>query len=260
MEKLIHNIGNTAISFTKKTGEVILHFYSSFINIRPFRFKELLLQIEFVGNKSILIICITGLFTGFVFAYQTWLGLNLFDIENIIGTVSALSTFREIGPVMTGIILSARAGGAIAARLGTMVVTDQVDAIEVMGISSKNYLIAPRILASIIATPLLTVVFSIFAMLGCYILAVKLNNLDEAVFWSKTLMWLGPRDIIEGLIKASVFGLLFSVICTYIGMNTKKGAAGVGEATNNSIVTSIVCIIVADYFITRIIGLFWGFI
>ena len=179
MGKLIHNIGNLTINFTKNIGEVILHFYIALINIKPFRYRELLLHIEFVGSRSLLIIFITGLFTGFVFAYQTWLGLNLFDIENIIGTVSALSIFREIGPVMTGIILSARAGGAMAARLGTMVVTDQIDAIEVMGISSKNYLVTPRILASIIATPLLAVVFSLSAMFGCYILAVKINNLEE---------------------------------------------------------------------------------
>ncbi len=260
MVRLIYNIGCIVIGYVQKLGQVFLYLYNSLINIKPFRFNELVKQIEFVGNRSILIIVITGLFTGFVFAYQTWLGLSLFDVESIVGTVSALSTFREIGPVMTGIILSARAGGAMAARLGTMVVTDQIDAIEVMGISSKNYLVTPRILAGIIATPMMTVVFSLSAMFGCYILAVKFNNLDGAIFWNKTFMWLGARDIVEGLIKANVFGLIFSTICTYVGMNTKGGAAGVGESTNIGIVISMVCIIITDYFITKIIGIFWGFI
>ena len=258
--KLIYNLGQSIISYVQKFGDVALHLYLSFYNIRPFRFKQLAEHIEFVGNKSFFIIFLTGISTGFVISHQAWLGLSFFDAESIIGTVSSISIFREVSPVMTGIILSARAGGAMSARLGAMVVSDEISAIEVMGLNSKNYLVTPRILASIISAPLLSAIFSLSAIVGCYILAAKINQLDQAIFWNKTLFWLNPRDIIEGIVKSSIFGLLFATICTYTGLNTKSGAKGVGDSTNQGIVASIVCIIVSDFFISKFIAIFWDFI
>lgn len=225
---------------------------------RPYRFGELLQHIEFVGNKSLVIIFLTGLFTGLVFAFQAWVGLSIVNADNMIGPMTGLAVTRELGPVLTGLIISARAGGAMAARLGTMRVTEQIDALEVMGVDAKNYLVAPRILASLIATPLLCAVFDIVAMGGGYILVDLILDLDPAIFIEKTKFYVDPRDINEGLFKASVFGLVFSTICTYKGFNTKGGARGVGDATNHGVVASMVSIIILDYFLTKIMNMVLG--
>lgn len=225
---------------------------------RPYRFAEIFQQIEFVGNKSLLIIFLTGLFTGLVFAFQAWVGLSIVNADNLIGPMTGLAVTRELGPVLTGLIISARAGGAMAARLGTMRVTEQIDALEVMGVDAKNYLVAPRILASFISTPLLCAFFDFVALIGGYCLAVFILNLDAAIFLEKTRFFVDPRDINEGLIKASVFGIFFSTICTYKGYNTKGGAKGVGDATNHGVVVSMVSIIILDYFLTKLMTMVLG--
>ncbi len=255
IQEPIEKIGKSTIGIISSFGEVVVFSLEAmkWWFRPPHRFSEVVKHLEFVGNRSISIICLTGLFTGLVFAFQAWIGLKIVNAENLVGPTSALGIFRELGPVLTGLIISARAGGAMAARLGTMRVTEQIDALEVMGVNPKNYLIAPRILASVIATPLLTAVFDFMAMLGTYILCIHVVGLDEAIFWNKTQFWLDPKDINEGLIKAAVFGLFFSSICTFKGYHTKGGAAGVGEATNRGVVSSMVSIIVVDYFITKIV-------
>ena len=257
----MENFKKTFFYETIKTfGGVFLHLYDTAKNLKPFRFKELIKQIEFVGNKSIFIISITGLFVGFAFSYQTWLGLGLFDMKNIVGTIVALGIFRDLGPVMTGIILSARAGGAMSAKLGAMVISNQTDVLEIMGVSKTNYLVQPRILASTLTAPILTIVFNVFAMISCYILAVLINNLDQTIFFEKTLMWLSHRDVFESLLKSSIFGFEFSLICTFYGLKTGKNSLELGHATSSAIVSSIICIIVSDYFISKIFGVFWGFL
>ncbi len=218
---------------------------------RPFRFAEYVRQIEFVGNQSIFIICLTGLFTGMVFAFQAWIGFSMVNAENLIGATTALAITRELGPVLTGLIISARAGGAMAARLGTMRVTEQVDALEVMGIHPKQFLISPRIVAAVIATPLLVAVFDFVALMGAHYFGVHVLQLDEAVFWDKISLWVNPKDIVEGLLKGAIFGFIFSSVCCFRGYIAEGGAKGVGDATNRGVVSSMVSIIVADFFITK---------
>ncbi len=222
----------------------------------PFRYMEILRQIEFVGNQSIFIICLTGVFTGMVFAFQAWVGFSMVNAENLIGATTALAITRELGPVMTGMIISARAGGAMAARLGTMRVTEQIDALEVMGVHPIQYLVSPRIIAAVIATPLLVAIFDFVAMIGAHFFSIRILELDEAIFWDKVNFWINPRDINEGLIKGAVFGLLFAVVCCYRGFTTEGGAKGVGDATNRGVVASMVSIIVVDFFLTKIIRVF----
>jgi phospholipid/cholesterol/gamma-HCH transport system permease protein len=137
-------------------------------------------------------------------------------------------------------------------------VTEQIDALEVMGVDAKNYLVAPRILASLISTPLLCAFFDFVALIGGYILAVYILKLDSAVFLEKTRVFVDPRDINEGLFKATVFGVFFSTICCYKGFNTKGGAKGVGDATNHGVVSSMVSIIIFDYFLTKIMTMILG--
>lgn len=222
----------------------------------PFRLGEILKQIEFVGNQSIIIICLTGVFTGMVFAFQAWVGFSMVNAENLIGATTALAITRELGPVMTGMIISARAGGAMAARLGTMRVTEQIDALEVMGVHPIQYLVTPRLIAATFATPLLVAIFDFVAMIGAWFFSVKMLELDEAIFWDKINFWINPRDIAEGLVKGAVFGFLFAVLCCYRGFNTEGGAKGVGDATNRGVVASMVSIIVVDFFLTKVVRVF----
>jgi len=168
-----------------------------------------------------------------------------------------LGISRELGPVLTGLIVAARAGGAMAARLGTMRVSEQIDALEVMGINPRQYLIAPRILAAVITMPLLCGVFDFIAMVGAHVLCIHMLGIDQAIFWDKIQVWINPRDINEGLIKAAVFGMTFATICTHMGFTAKGGAKGVGEATNRGVVNSMVLIIILNFFMTNLIRLFY---
>lgn len=225
--------------------------------VRPFRWTELFTHMEFIGNKSVMIICLSGLFTGMALAYQIYLGFKLVNASSLVGPTVGLGITRELGPVLTGLIVSARAGGAMAARLGTMRVTEQIDALEVMGVNPVQYLVSPRILAAVIVMPLLTAVFDFVAMAGCWLIVTKLLGLDEAQFWERTSLWLEPYHIYEGLFKAAIFGFFFAVICTHRGYNTKGGAAGVGSSTNRGVVLSMVMIIVLDFFVTNLINMFY---
>lgn len=225
--------------------------------VYPFRFQELVSHMEFVGNKSVLIILLSGLFTGLALAYQIYLGFKLVNATSLVGPTVALGISRELGPVLTGLIVSARAGGAMAARLGTMRVTEQIDALEVMGVNPIQYLVSPRVLAAFLVMPLLCGIFDFVAMLGAYWICIGLFDIDEAQFWERTTLLLEPYHINEGLFKAAIFGLFFAVICTHRGFNTKGGAEGVGSSTNRGVVTSMVMIIVLDFFITNLINVFY---
>lgn len=253
------SISKTVTDFFTATGLIVIFFYESSCLIfkKPYRFEEIIKHMEFIGNKSILIILLTGAFTGMAMAFQIYLGFNLVNATNLVGPTVALGITRELGPVLTGLIVAARAGGAMAARLGTMRVNEQIDALEVMGIDPKQYLVAPRILAAFISMPLLCGVFDFIAMAGSYFLCVQVLGLDEAIFWDKISVWLNPRDINEGLIKAAIFGLTFSAICTYRGFYTTGGAKGVGESTNGGVVNSMVLIIIINFFATNIIRFYY---
>ena len=145
----------------------------------------------------------------------------------------------------------------MAARLGTMRVTEQIDALEVMGVDPVQYLVSPRILAAVLVMPLLTGIFDFVAMTGCWLISIHLLELDEAQFWDRTAAWLEPNHIYEGLFKAAVFGLFFAIICTHRGYTTKGGAAGVGSSTNRGVVLSMVMIIILDFFVTNLINVFY---
>ena len=244
-----------------ETGELARFGWQSFAMLfkRPHRWSELFIHMEFIGNKSIQIICLSGLFTGLALAYQIYLGFKIVNATSLVGPTVALGIFRELGPVLTGLIVGARAGGAMAARLGTMRVTEQIDALEVMGVNPMQYLVSPRLLAAVIVMPLLTAIFDFVAMFGCWLICIKLLEIDEAQFWYRIQGWIKPFHIFEGLFKAAVFGLFFAVICSNRGYKTEGGAEGVGTATNKGVVLSMVMIIVLDFFLTNLIDVFYKF-
>lgn len=242
------------------TGEVVrfaTYSIRAFFT-RPWRFDELLSHMEFIGNKSVFIIALTGFFTGAALSYQIYLGFKLVNATSLVGPTVALGITRELGPVLTGLIVAARAGGAMAARLGTMRVSEQIDALEVMGVEPRQYLVAPRIVASVLTMPLLTGIFDFVAMFGSWLLCIQVLEMDEAAFFDRTQLWLEPSHINEGLFKAAVFGLFFAIVCTHRGFTTKGGAAGVGNSTNRGVVLSMVLIIVSDFFLTSMITFFYA--
>jgi phospholipid/cholesterol/gamma-HCH transport system permease protein len=264
LQKLIHGIGSLFLNLTRdfvsEAGRIVIFFTESvrLIFSRPSRFPEIIRHMEFIGNQSVLIICLTGFFTGLALSFQIYLGFKMFNAVNMVGPVVALGITRELGPVLTGLIVAARAGGAMAARLGTMRVNEQIDALDVMGVNTKQYLISPRLIAAVLCMPLLVAVFDFIAMMGSWLLCVKLVELDEAVFWQKIADLIEVKHINEGLFKGAIFGIYFAVICTYRGFNTSGGAKGVGDATNQGVVQSMVGIIILDYFATNLIRIFYS--
>ena len=172
----------------------------------PLRMKLIIDQLYFIGNKSVFIILLSGGFTGMVLAYQTYFGFKLINIDSLVGPVVALSMARELAPVLAGLIVSGRAGGAMAAQIGTMKVTEQIDALEVMGINSFQYLAVPRIVAGTIALPLLSILFLLIGNLGGWFVGTKALMIDESLFFAKLSDFMFMADIYQGLIKATFFG------------------------------------------------------
>jgi phospholipid/cholesterol/gamma-HCH transport system permease protein len=245
--------------FVQEVGLITVYAIQSIklLFAKPYRYGEILKHMEFIGNQSVGIITLTSIFTGLALSFQVYLGFKLVNAVDLVGPTVALGISRELGPVLTGLIVSARAGGAMAARLGTMRVNEQMDALDVMGINTKQYLIAPRIIAAVICMPMLTALFDFMAMFGSWFLCTKLVGLDHAVFMSKIRDTVEIHHINEGLIKSAIFGLMFAIICTYRGYNTTGGAKGVGEATNKGVVSSMVSIIIIDYFLMNIIRVYY---
>lgn len=253
-EQIVQNVS----TFFFEAGRTVL-FFSESIKLlfsKPSRFKDLLIHMEFVGNQSVLIILLTGAFTGLALSYQIYIGFNLVNATNLVGPTVALGIFKELAPVLTGLIVAARAGGAMAAQLGTMRVSEQIDALEVMGVNPLQYLVAPRLMAAILTMPLLCGVFDAVAIYSAQLLCVNVLGLDSAIFWDKIQMWTDTDAINEGLIKAGIFGMTFSAICTKTGFYTKGGAKGVGDATNKGVVYSMVMIIVLNFFTSNLIRLY----
>jgi phospholipid/cholesterol/gamma-HCH transport system permease protein len=219
---------------------------------RPFKLDTLFKQMEFIGVKSLWVVIVTGGFTGMVLALQTYYGFRRFSSEALVGITVALSMTRELGPVLTGLMVTGRAGSAIAAELGTMRVTEQIDALTVMAVNPVKYLVVPRVLAALLMLPILTVIADFTGILGGYFVGVKLLNINEGIFISRMVKYLSLDDIYNGLAKAACFGIILAVISCYKGFYAKGGAAGVGKATTEAVVVSSITILVADYVLTSL--------
>ena len=259
MDNIFFYFWNGFKGFVQEVGLVTIFAVQTMklLFAKPFRYVEIIKHIEFIGVQSVGIITLTSVFTGLAISFQIYLGFKLVNAVDLVGPTVALGITRELGPVLTGLIVAARAGGAMAARLGTMRVNEQMDALDVMGVNTKQYLIAPRIIADIFCMPLLTALFDFMAMVGSWFLCTKLVGLDHAVFMSKIRDTVEIRHINEGLIKSALFGFMFAVICCFKGFNTTGGAKGVGEATNRGVVISMVSIIIIDYFLMNFIRIYY---
>ncbi len=216
----------------------------------PYRFSQLFDAMEFIGVQSVFIISLTGVFSGMVLALQTVNALRAFGAEGAVGSIVALSLTREISPVFAGLMVTARAGSAMAAQLGNMRVTEQIDAIVTMGVSPVQYLLSPRLLAAVLMVPLLTVLYTCVGMTGAWVVAVEWLSVDPGVFLMNIEESAVPKDFWMGEIKAAVFGFLIAAISCRQGFYASGGAKGVGDATTNAVVQSAVGILIANYVLT----------
>ncbi len=220
---------------------------------RPLKIDYIVRQMEFVGVKSLPVVFLTGTFTGMVLALQSYYGFRKVGAEGLIGVTVALSMTRELGPVLTGLMVASRAGSAMAAEIGTMRVTEQIDALVVMALNPVKYLIVPRVIASFLMLPILTIIADVLGILGGYFVAVKLLDVGEGIFLNRMYRYLEFHDIYVGLVKAACFGIIFSLICCCKGFYAKGGAEGVGKATTEAVVASCVSILVSDYILTSLL-------
>jgi phospholipid/cholesterol/gamma-HCH transport system permease protein len=218
----------------------------------PYRVLNLFSQLDFVGVGSVFIVGLTGLFTGMVFAHQTSRAFELFDAEAMVGPTVALTITRELGPVFTALMVTMRAGSAMCTELGTMRVTEQVDALETMAVNPVQYLLVPRVFAGLVMVPVLVVLFDAAGMGGAYFVSVTIKGISAGTFLSRTRQYLAPGDVVEGLMKGAIFGGCVALTCCYKGFHAAGGAKGVGKATTEAMVASALGIFILD-FITGIL-------
>ncbi|MEN6617474.1 MAG: ABC transporter permease [Syntrophorhabdus sp.] len=219
---------------------------------RPFKIDYIFSQMEFIGVNSLLVVVLTGLFTGMVLALQSSYGLRKFGAEGTVGALVALSMTRELGPVLTSLMVTGRAGSAMTAELATMRVTEQIDALRVMALNPVKYLVTPRLVASFIMLPVLTSISNLIGIVGGYLVGVELLGINEGAFVNRIEKVLEFDDIFNGLVKSAAFGIIMSVICCYKGFETRGGAAGVGRSTTEAVVASSLSILIADYVLTSL--------
>ena len=205
-----------------------------------------------VGIKSLLVISVVALFTGMILALQTGLELQRYGQQNLIGSAVAVSVVREMGPFMTGLIITASVGSSIAAQLGTMTVSDEVNALEIMGINTKRYLVMPRIFSLTIMTPFITLYTNILAIMGGALVGYTQLNVEFTSYFQNALNFTDIKDLYVGLFKAIVFGLIIGTVACHQGFSAKNGASGVGRVTRRAVIISFLLILIIGYIITRL--------
>jgi phospholipid/cholesterol/gamma-HCH transport system permease protein len=218
----------------------------------PSEFRNIVKQMEEVGVRSMPVVLVTATFTGMVIALQSWSGFQRFQATSLVGSVVALSITRELGPVFAGLMVSGRVGAAMAAELGTMKVTEQIDALVTLATNPVKYLVVPRVIAATVVLPILVVFADLVGIVGGYFVAVNILGANSYVYINKTYQYLEFKDIYSGLVKAAVFGFLIAIISCYNGFIAQGGAEGVGRATMRAVVASSMVVLISDYFMTSL--------
>lgn len=217
----------------------------------PYYRRQILRQMLEIGYYSLPVVGLTAIFTGMVLALQSYTGFARFSAESAIPNVVVVSLTRELGPVLAGLMVAGRVGAAMAAEIGTMRVTEQIDALKTLSTDPFKYLVAPRLIAGIITLPILVLIADIIGVLGGYLVGVYKLDFNDATYLRNTIDFLQFQDVFSGLVKASVFGFLITLMGCYHGYTSKGGAQGVGLATTNAVVSASILILTANYFITE---------
>jgi phospholipid/cholesterol/gamma-HCH transport system permease protein len=253
--QLVSALGFYTLRLTEDLGRGVILFGQTlrWTFRRPIDFRLLVRQMEELGVNSLFVVLIMASFTGMVLALQSHTGFKRFNAESFVGTVVALSMTRELGPVLTGLIVAGRAGASMAAELGTMRVTEQIDALSTMATNPVKYLVVPRFLAACIMMPVLTAIADLVGIVGGYFVSVQVLDANPVVYVRMTTNYLELNDIYSGLFKAFVFGMIIAIVGCFKGFYAEGGAQGVGRATTGSVVISMMLILVANYFITALL-------
>jgi phospholipid/cholesterol/gamma-HCH transport system permease protein len=255
INKILESVGRRTSGILTEVGSVLIFFGQTlrWTFSRPFYLKSVLKQMEQIGFNSIPVVITTALSTGMVLALQSYTGFKRFGAETLIGAVVALSMTRELGPVLTGLMVAGRAGAAMAAELGTMKVTEQIDALETLATNPMKYLVVPRFIASTVMMFFLTILGVMIGITGGYFVGVKLLGSNPVTYINNSIDNTEVTDIWYGLIKALVFGAVVGLIGCYKGFHTEGGAEGVGKATTGAVVVSCMLILILDYFLSALL-------
>jgi phospholipid/cholesterol/gamma-HCH transport system permease protein len=250
--KFVRQLGQRSLNIVSEAGAMTIFVLEGLglALVPPFRPRRLLQEIYQIGVKSTLIVMLTAAFTGMVMALQGYYTLKMYGSEGALGSAVALSLIREMGPVLTGIMVSARAGSAVTAEIGIMRITEQLDALDTMAVNPLQYVVMPKLLAGVIAVPLLTAIFDVVGILGGYLVGVVLLGVSSGSYFSGMIQSVVPLDVYGGIVKSLVFGLTIILVACYKGYHTSHGAEGVSKATNQTVVLSAVLILAWDYVLT----------
>jgi len=247
-------LGRALLGICISAGRLALFAASGLSHIvrPPFYGRMFLRALVEIGYFSLPVVALTAVFTGMVLALQSSTGLSRFSADSAVASLVVLSVTRELGPVLAGLMVAGRVGASIAAEIGTMRVTDQIDALTTLSTNPMKYLVAPRLLAGLIALPLLVVIADILGVLGGFIIATVKLGFNSATYLTNTLNFIETDDVVSGLAKAAVFGVLITLMGCYQGYNSKGGAQGVGAATTSAVVAASVLILAFDYVLTEL--------
>ncbi len=234
--------------FALLTVQALLNIFRS-----PRYLKDMFIQMDMIGVGSVVIVILTGFFTGGVLALQSASSLKAFGAVNLTGQLVSLSLVKELGPVLTALMLAGRVGSGITSQLGSMLVTEQIDAMRALGTDPTKKLVTPRVLACTTMVPLLTVLADLFGLVGGWVVAVNTLNLNTNLYWSTALRSLNYNHALEGLVKPIVFGFIIGIVGCFFGLTTRGGTRGVGQNTTRSVVTASILVIMADFFLSKII-------
>ena len=253
IENLLANIGAVILSFFAATGRLAFFTGSAIVNIfRPrFYWRNCLKQMIEIGYYSLPVIGLTAIFTGAVLALQSYSGFSRFSAESAIPNVVVLSICRELGPVLAGLMVAGRIGASMAAEIGTMRVTEQIDALTTLSTNPTRYLIVPRLVAAVLMMPCLVFIADVIGVYGGYLVSVHKLGFNAGIYLKNTMDFVEFMDVFSGLVKAAVFGFIIAIMGCYNGFHSKGGAQGVGQATTNAVVSSSILILLCNYLITE---------
>jgi phospholipid/cholesterol/gamma-HCH transport system permease protein len=253
--RMIEAIGAYVTDGITALGNFVLFLATAlgFVIAPPYKPRLLIREVRSIGADSIFLVGLVGLFTGMVLGLQGYNTLRRFGSEGALGTVVALVLVRELGPVLAALMVTARAGSAMAAEIGSMQATEQIDALSVMAINPVQYLVSPRVLAGVIGFPLLTAIFDVIGIWGGWAVGVGLMGAPSGPFFNGIAHNMSSHDVAIGLYKALVFGLVVMWVCCYKGYHAARMATGVSRATTDAVVLSSVLILASDYFLTSIL-------
>jgi len=250
----LDRLGKWVLNVVAEAGDFAILCWTALRAIfkRPFDIRNLFKQLERIGVDSMPVVLLTALFTGMVIALQTYSGFKRFQAQSMVGALVGVSLTRELAPVLAGLMVSGRIASAIAAEIGTMRVTEQVDALEVMGVDPVQYLFVPRILSGTIMMPLLVGIADVIGIYGGFFLLVNVFGENPDMYLNKVYQYTDIHDVTSGLIKAAVFGFIIAMVGCFKGLRTEGGAEGVGNATTSAVVMASLLILISDFFLSKL--------